>query len=132
MVNGTVEAVNNPDVALMVPLPLAVHITVELKFPVPETTAVHWLVCPDVIDVGLQVALTDVTVIGIGVTLTMVEPLLVVSCVDVAVIGIDVLESTFGAVKAPVELIVPPPVALQVTAELKLPVPETEAVHWLV
>jgi hypothetical protein len=43
VVNGTVEAVNNPDVALMVPSPLAAQVTVEL-FPVPETVAVHWLV----------------------------------------------------------------------------------------
>jgi len=44
VVKGTVEAVNNPLVGLMVPLPLAVHVTAELKFPVPETVAVHWLV----------------------------------------------------------------------------------------
>jgi len=44
VVNGTVEAVNNPDVALIVPLPLAVQVTLELKFPVPETEALHWLV----------------------------------------------------------------------------------------
>ena len=56
VVNGTVEAVNNPDVALIVPLPLAVQVTVELKLPVPETDAVHWLVCPAAIEVGLQLA----------------------------------------------------------------------------
>ena len=62
VVNGTVEAVNNPDVALIVPLPLAVQVTVELKLPVPETDAVHWLVCPAEIEVGLQLAPTRVMV----------------------------------------------------------------------
>src|SRR6516165_11302980 len=62
VVNGTVEAVNNPDVGLIVPLPLAVQVTVELKLPVPETDAVHWLVCPAVIEVGLQLAPTRVMV----------------------------------------------------------------------
>jgi hypothetical protein len=85
-VTETVDAVNTPLVGLMVPLPLAVHVTAELKLPVPETAALHWLFCPDTIDVGLQLALTDVIVIGIGVTVMVVEPLLVVSCTDVAVI----------------------------------------------
>lgn len=46
----------------MVPFPLAVQVTVELKLPVPETDAVHWLVCWAVIDVGLQLAPTRVMV----------------------------------------------------------------------
>jgi hypothetical protein len=44
VVKGTVEAVNRPLAGLIVPFPLAVHVAVELKFPVPETEAVHWLV----------------------------------------------------------------------------------------
>src|SRR5664279_2011579 len=50
------------EVAAIVPPPLAVQNTVELKLPVPETVAVHWLVCWDVIEVGLQLAPTSVTV----------------------------------------------------------------------
>jgi len=62
VVNGTVAAVNRPPAGVMVPLPLAVQDTVELKLPVPETLAVHWLVCPEAIDVGLQLAPTTVMV----------------------------------------------------------------------
>ena len=62
MVNGTVEAVKTPEVGLMVPLPLAVQVTVELKFPVPETDAVHWLVWLADTEVGLQLAPTTVMV----------------------------------------------------------------------
>jgi hypothetical protein len=41
-----------------------------------------------------------------------------------------VLKGTVAAVKTPVAaFIVPPPLAVQITVELKLPVPETEAVH---
>jgi hypothetical protein len=61
-VNGTVVAVNSPDVALMVPPLLALQVTVELKLPVPETVAVHWLVWPDVMAVGLQLEPTSVIV----------------------------------------------------------------------
>ena len=46
----------------MTPLPLAVQVTVELKFPVPDTEAVHWLVCWAWIEVGLQLAPTTVMV----------------------------------------------------------------------
>jgi hypothetical protein len=48
----------------------------------------------------------------------------------VAVIVTCVLKGTVEAVKRPVvALIVPPVFAVQKTVELKLPVPETEAVH---
>ena len=46
----------------MVPPPLAIQVTVELKFPVPETEAVHWLVCPEMMAVGLQLTPTSVIV----------------------------------------------------------------------
>ena len=62
VVNGTVDAVKSPVAGVMVPLPLAVHVTAELKLPVPETLAVHWLVWPEVIEVGLQLAPTTVMV----------------------------------------------------------------------
>ena len=60
-------------------------------------------------------------------TVTVVVPDLVVSCVDVAVIVTEL--ALLGAVKLPEELIVPA-LALHVTAELKLPVPATVALHW--
>ena len=62
VVKGTVSAVNRPLAAAIVPPPLAVQNTVELKVPVPETVAVHWLVCWDAIEVGLQLAPTSVIV----------------------------------------------------------------------
>src|SRR5262249_17744769 len=60
-VNGTEEALNTPELE-MVPNPLAVHVTDELKLPVPETVAVQLLVWPAVIAVGLQLAPTVVIV----------------------------------------------------------------------
>ena len=62
VVKGTVPAVKRPLVALMVPPLLAVQVTVELKAPVPCTEAVHWLVCPEVMADGLQLAPTTVIV----------------------------------------------------------------------
>ena len=82
--------------------------------------------------VGAQVAVTDDTVPA-AATVMVVEPVLVESCVEVAVIVTCVLKGTVAAVKRPeAALIVPPPLAVQSTVELKLPVPDTEAVHWLV
>jgi hypothetical protein len=37
------------------------HVTAELKLPVPETVAEHWLVCPVWRLVAVQETLTDVT-----------------------------------------------------------------------
>ena len=66
-------------------------------------------------------------------TVMVVEPVLVESCVEVAVIVTCVLNGTVLAVNRPLAaLIVPPPLAVHSTVELKLPVPETDAVHWLV
>jgi hypothetical protein len=56
----TVGAVKSPDDE-MVPW-LALHVTAELKLPVPATDEVHWLVCPDCTVVGEQVTVTDVIV----------------------------------------------------------------------
>jgi hypothetical protein len=57
-------------------------------------------------------------------------PVFVESCVDVAVIVTCVLKGTVAAVNRPeAALIVPPVFAVQKTPELKLPVPETVAVH---
>jgi len=83
-------------------------------------------------EAGLQVAVTPVTLPAVA-TVMVVEPLFVVSCVEVAVIVTCVVKGTFDAVNSPAPgVIAPPPLAVQETTELKLPVPETVAVHWLV
>ena len=60
VVEETVCAVNKPE-DVIVPA-LAVHVTAELKLPVPVTDAEHWLVWPDCIFDGEQDAVTDVIV----------------------------------------------------------------------
>ena len=67
----------------------------------------------------------------VGVTVSVAVPDMLVSCVEVAVTVTDVLPLTIGAVSRPDEDICPA-LALHVTVELKLPVPETMAEHWLV
>ncbi len=119
-------AVNNP-LELMLP-PLALQVTAELKLPVPCTVAVHCDVAFVLTVVGLQLTATEVMV-GATVwtwTLTGAVPDFVASWVLVAVTV--TLPAEAGAVKSPLELMLPP-LALQVTAELKLPVPCTVAVH---
>ncbi|HEV2487589.1 MAG TPA: hypothetical protein VGT08_18860 [Terracidiphilus sp.] len=98
-----------------------------LKLPVPETLAVQVDVCEDRMEVGEQDTDTDV-IVDPAVTVTVAEPNLVVSCVDVAVI---VAVPVATGVKTPALLTVPIFVGLtdHVTAELKLPVPVTLAVH---
>jgi len=105
-------------------------VTAELKFPVPETVAEHWLVCPDWTVEGEQVTFTDV-IVEDGFTVTVAVPDLVVSCDEVAVMVTVVAEETVGAVNMP-EVVIVPALAVHVTAELKLPVPVTDAEHWLV
>jgi hypothetical protein len=53
-------AVNKPELE-MVPA-LAVHVTPELKFPVPETIAEHWLGWPYRMVKGEQLTLTEMIV----------------------------------------------------------------------
>ena len=57
----------------MVPPPLAVQETTELKLPVPETVAVQVLVCPETMAVGLQLALT-VTIVEVVLLLPPLLP----------------------------------------------------------
>ncbi len=65
-------------------------------------------------------------------TVTVAVPDLVASCVEVAVIVTgSVTTPPEGAVNKP-ELEMVPALAVQFTAELKLPVPVTVAEHWLV
>ena len=67
-----------------------------------------------------------------GFTVTVAVPDLVASCVEVAVIVTgSVTTPPEGAVNKP-ELEMVPALAVQFTAELKLPVPVTVAEHWLV
>jgi hypothetical protein len=39
-----------------------IHVTAELKEPVPVSVAVHWLVAPDTAGVGVQLTMTPLTV----------------------------------------------------------------------
>jgi hypothetical protein len=96
--------------------PLAAdHVTAELNDPVPCTIAEH----PEVVPlprmsvVGEQVTATEV-IEGSTLTVTLVEPYLLESSVEVAV---TVAVPTPEGVKTPDEVIVPP-VAVHVTAEL--------------
>jgi hypothetical protein len=119
-------AVNKPELE-MVPA-LAVHVTPELKLPVPITVAEHWLVWPYRMVEGEQLTLTEV-IVEPGFTVTVTVPDLLVSCVEVAVIVTcsDVAPPD-GAVNKP-ELEIVPALAVHVTPELKLPVPVTVAEH---
>ncbi len=117
-------AVNSP-LESIVP-PLAVHVAAELKLPVPCTVAVHCEVALVAIVDGLHATPTEEIVGGVACTVIIAVPDLVVSCVLVAVTVTDPAEP--GAVNNPLPLIVPP-LAVQVTAELKLPVPCTVALH---
>lgn len=98
----------------MVP-PLAVHVTVELKLPVPCTVAVHCEVAFVAIVDGLQATPTEEIVGGAAFTVIVAVPDLVASCVLVAVTVTDPVE--LGAVNNPLLLIVPP-LAVHFTAEL--------------
>jgi hypothetical protein len=110
--------------------PVADHVTAVPKLPVPLTVAEQALVCDMVIEVGKHETVTDVmegTLVGAETT-TLVEPDLLLSCVDRAVmIAVPV---PLG-VNNPAALMAPP-VADHVTAELYAPVPETVTEHWLV
>jgi hypothetical protein len=55
----TVGAVSNPEEEMLPAL--ALQLTAVLKFPVPVTVAVHWLVPPEVIELGEQLTPTETT-----------------------------------------------------------------------
>ncbi|MEO7029115.1 MAG: hypothetical protein ABI147_06900 [Acidobacteriaceae bacterium] len=94
----------NTPADVMVP-PVAVHVTAELKAPVPKTVTVHVAVCVVRIDDGAHATATEV-IVGAGtVTVTVVEPDFVVSCVDLAVTV--TVPAVAAGVKSPEELIVP-------------------------
>jgi hypothetical protein len=108
-----------------------VHVTAELKFPAPMTAAEHWPVWPDCTVVGEHVTVTD-AIVPAGFTVTVVVPDFVPSWVEVAVIvtGSDTSPAP-GAMNKP-DAEIEPTLAAHVTPVLKLPVPVTEAEHWLV
>jgi hypothetical protein len=94
---------------------LAVHLTAVLKPPVPCTCAVHCDVLSGFTVEGLHVAETEVMVDAAACTVTVASPDAVESCTLVAVIV--TVPGEPGAVKAPLELMVPA-LAVQVTAGL--------------
>jgi len=108
-------AVNNPPL-LIVP-PLAVHVTAELKLPVPCTVALHCEVAPGEIVEGLHATETEEIVGGLATiaTVTVAVPDLLGSSLLVAVTVTVAAE--LGAVKSPFELI-DPLLAFHVTVEL--------------
>ncbi|HMD99763.1 MAG TPA: hypothetical protein VKM93_20845 [Terriglobia bacterium] len=103
------------------------HVTEGLKLPVPTTVGVQVDVWVVRMDAGAQATEMEVMVAG-TVTVTTVDPDLVESCVDVAVI---VAAPPAAGVKTPALLTVPTLVGLtdHVTEELKLPVPTTVGVQ---
>lgn len=119
-------AVNSP-LESIVP-PLAVHVTVELKLPVPFTVAAHCEVALIAIVDGLHATPTE-EIVGEPVpvaTVTVAFPDLLESSLLVAVTVTVAAE--LGAVSSPLPVI-DPPLALHVTVELKLPVPSTLTLH---
>lgn len=106
-------AVKSPP-ELIVP-PLAVHCTAVLKLPVPCTCAVHCEVPPGFTVVGLQAVETEVMVDAAVCTVTVASPDVAVSCTLVAVTV--TIPGEPGAVKAPLELMVPE-LAVHLTAGL--------------
>lgn len=73
----------------------------------------------------------DTTMAVTGLTVTVNVPFLVVSWLEMAVTVTVVDAFTAWAVKSPLASI-DPALVPQVTVEMKLPVPVTVAVHWLV
>jgi hypothetical protein len=110
----TPEGVNTPP-DVIVP-PVALHVTLLLKAPVPLRFARQVAVCEVLIDDGFAITTMPVTVPEIGAADMPIEAVayLVLSCVDVAV---QVPVPTPEGMNTPLDVIVPP-VALHVTASL--------------
>jgi hypothetical protein len=94
---------------------LAVHVTAELKLPVPCRVAVHCEVALGLIVVGLQATDTAVIVDGAAWTVTVAVPDFVVSSTLVAVTV--TVPAVAGAVSSPVAAMLPA-LADHVTFEL--------------
>jgi hypothetical protein len=108
----------------MVPISLLQFTRIVLD---PLADAMHWLLCRGWIAVGEQVTVMAET----GVTVTVAVPTFVLSWMEAALIETVVLEVTAGAEKTPLTSTVPV-LDPHETPVLKLPVPVTVAVHWLV
>jgi hypothetical protein len=108
------DGLNTPAL-LTAPVPegLTDHVTDVIKLPVPVTVGVHVDVCVVRMVVGEQTAETEV-IVGGTTTVTVVEPDLVESWVDVAVMV--AVPGAEGVNTPPVVTV--PPVADQLTAEL--------------
>ncbi len=119
------DGVNTPP-AVMVP-PVAVQETAVLKAPVPETVAEHVDVCPVVMEGGIATTVIPVTVADGDETAIFADPEMFVkpACAECAV---QVPVPAPDGVKIPPAVMVPP-VAVQVTAVLNAPVPDTVAEH---
>jgi hypothetical protein len=117
------EGVSNP-VESIVPS-VAVHVTLELKLPVPLTVALHWVGAPTCVLGGLAVTVTDVMVGGGKFIVIVAEPDLLGSCTETA---LQLPVPVPDGVKTPEESIVPS-VALQFTALVNAPVPLTVTEH---
>jgi hypothetical protein len=64
---------------------IADQVTAELKLPVPETVAEHWVVCPGWRLLAAQETVTPVMVGGVGAVMAIFAvPSFVVSSVEVA------------------------------------------------
>ncbi len=119
------DGVNTPP-AVIVP-PVAVHVTALLKAPVPDTVAEHVAVCAVVMEDGIAVTVMPVMVADGAVTVIFADPEMFVkpACAECAV---QLPVPAPDGVNAPPAVMVPP-VAVQVTAVLKTPVPATVAEH---
>ena len=129
---GVKTAVSTPDETAAPSV--AVQFTAGLKAPVPNTVAVQLELCVVRMEGGEQSTEIDVIVGGGKATVTIAEPDLVGSCVDVAVI---VAVPAPAGVKTPALLIVPMLLGLtdHITVKLKSPVPVTACPHaevWVV
>ena len=122
----TAVGVNTP-FWLMVP-PVAVHTIALLKPLVPRTFAEQVADCARLMEEGVAVTETPVTLgdSGAEVVFIVAVPVLVVSCAEVAV---HVPAPGPEGVKTPASVMVPP-VAVQLTAVLKLPLPNTVAMQF--
>lgn len=114
----------NPPAALMTPI-LLLQLTALVAEPLAK--AVHWLLCRDWMAAGVH----DTVMVVTGPTVTVALPFFVGSWTEVAVMVTVALPFTDWAVKTPLPSIVPA-LEPQETAVLRVPLPVTVAVHWLV
>ena len=123
------------DVALRVPTGdgLTDRLTVFVNAPVPETVGVQDVVWTLVIDAGLHVRETPLIVgAGAAVMAMVAVPDLDGSALEVALMVSEPDDGTVVGAEYMPPVVIDPEMAVQEMSELKLPVPDTVAVHWLV